>query len=141
MGPCIEKSSGLGFDLQFQSPDLQVGRLKNWRSAQPRRFFETRTPNPLDLQSIQVKFIYSEKATKFCEIFTLLLTGTTQDKSKVKISENFVAFSEYVNFKKNQSTFEWTLVCLKLRLFLFGCNEHNCKILPSYCLSQQTINF
>ena len=23
-----------------------------------------------------VKFIYSEKATKFCEIFTLLLTGT-----------------------------------------------------------------
>ena len=24
-----------------------------------------------------VKFIYSEKATKFCEIFTLILTGTT----------------------------------------------------------------
>ena len=24
-----------------------------------------------------LKFIYSEKATKFCEIFTLLLTGTT----------------------------------------------------------------
>ena len=24
-----------------------------------------------------VKFIYSEKATKFCEIFILLLTGTT----------------------------------------------------------------
>ena len=24
-----------------------------------------------------VKFIYSEKATKFCKIFTLLLTGTT----------------------------------------------------------------
>ena len=43
------------------------------------------------------KFIYSEKATKFCEIFTLLLTGTTQDQSKVKISQNFVAFSEYMN--------------------------------------------
>ena len=27
---------------------------------------------------IQVKFIYSEKATKFCEISTLLLTGTNQ---------------------------------------------------------------
>ena len=27
--------------------------------------------------SLIVKFIYSEKATKFCEIFTLLLTGTT----------------------------------------------------------------
>ena len=33
------------------------------------------------------KFIYSEKATKFCKIFTLLLTGTTYDKSKVKISK------------------------------------------------------
>ena len=47
---------------------------------------------------ISVKFIYSEKATKFCEISTLLLTGTTQDKSKVEISQNFVAFSEYMNF-------------------------------------------
>ena len=42
-----------------------------------------------------VKFIYSEKATKFCEIFTLLLSVV---KSKVKISQNFVAFSEYMNF-------------------------------------------
>ena len=32
-----------------------------------------------------IKFIYSEKATKFCEISTLLLTGTTYDKSKVEI--------------------------------------------------------
>ena len=45
-----------------------------------------------------LKFIYSEKATKFCEIFTLLFTGTTQDKSKVKISQNFVTFLEYMNF-------------------------------------------
>ena len=49
-------------------------------------------------EEFQVKFIYSEKVTKFCEIFTLLLTGTTLDKSKVKISQNFVAFSEYMNF-------------------------------------------
>ena len=48
----------------------------------------------------KLKFIYSEKATKFCEIFTLLLTGTTQDKSKVQISQTFVAFSEYMNFKR-----------------------------------------
>ena len=52
-------------------------------------------------QWIQVKFIYSEKATKFCEISTLLLTGTTQDKSKVEILQNFVAFSEYMNFDNN----------------------------------------
>ena len=45
-----------------------------------------------------VKFIYSEKATKFCEISTVDLTVTTQDKSKVEISQKFVAFSEYMNF-------------------------------------------
>ena len=31
-----------------------------------------------DIGKSQLKFIYSEKATKFCEIFTLLLTGTTK---------------------------------------------------------------
>ena len=31
---------------------------------------------------IHIKFIYSEKATKFCEIFTLLLTGTTYIEQK-----------------------------------------------------------
>ena len=45
-----------------------------------------------------VKFIYSEKATKFCEIFPLLLTTVHTVKSKGKISQNFVAFSEYMNF-------------------------------------------
>ena len=48
--------------------------------------------------SIVIKFIYSEKATKFCEIFPLLLTVCTVVKSKGKISQNFVAFSEYMNF-------------------------------------------
>ena len=46
-----------------------------------------------------LKFIYSEKATKFCEIFTLLLTGTTYDKCDEKNSQKFVVFSEYMNFK------------------------------------------
>ena len=50
--------------------------------------------------SLHVKFIYSEKATKFCEISTLLLTVCTVVKSKVEISRNFVAFSEYMNFEK-----------------------------------------
>ena len=45
-----------------------------------------------------VKFIYLEKATKFCEISILLLTGTTYDKSKEDILKNFVAFSEYMKF-------------------------------------------
>ena len=42
-----------------------------------------------------VKFIYSEKATKFCKIFTLLLSYVVPVKSKVKILQNFVAFLEY----------------------------------------------
>ena len=36
-----------------------------------------------------LKFIYSEKATKFCEIFTLLLSYVVPVKSKVKISQNW----------------------------------------------------
>ena len=54
----------------------------------------------IDSGYFMVKFIHLEKATKFCEIFSLLLTGTTQDKRKVKISQNFLAFSEYMNFNK-----------------------------------------
>ena len=46
-----------------------------------------------------LKFIYSEKATKFCEISTFLLFYVVPVKSKVEISQNFVAFSEYMNFK------------------------------------------
>ena len=52
--------------------------------------------NSVDIFII-IKFIYSEKATKFCDISTLLLSVCTVDKSKVKISQNFVAFSEYTN--------------------------------------------
>ena len=36
---------------------------------------------------------------KFCEIIVLLLSYVVPVKSKMKISQNFVAFSEYVNFK------------------------------------------
>ena len=42
-------------------------------------------------QDLLLKFIYSDKATKFCEIFPLLLTTVNAVKSK--------AFSEYMNFK------------------------------------------
>ena len=49
-----------------------------------------------------LKFIYSEKATKFCEISTVDLTVTTLDKSMVEILQQFVAFSEYMKFKTRQ---------------------------------------
>ena len=45
-----------------------------------------------------VKFIYSEKATKFGKISTLLLPYVVPVKSKVEILQNFVAFLEYMNF-------------------------------------------
>ena len=43
----------------------------------------------------QLKFIYSEKATKFWEIFHLLLTVCTVVQAKVL--QNLVTFSEYIN--------------------------------------------
>ena len=58
-------------------------------------FFWKKRPGFVIFQSNTVKFVYSEKATKIFEISTLLLSV---DKSKVEISQNFVAFSEYMNF-------------------------------------------
>ena len=53
-----------------------------------------------------LKFIYSEKAIKFCETSTLLLSYIVPVKSKVEISQNFVAFPEHMNFKvRRQSTY------------------------------------
>ena len=43
--------------------------------------------------------MYSEKNHKFCEISTLDLSYVVTIKSTVEISQNFMAFSEYVNFK------------------------------------------
>ena len=51
-----------------------------------------------------LKFIFSEKATKFCKIFTFLLSYLSYVvpvKSKVQILQYFVAFSKYMNFRIN----------------------------------------
>ena len=53
--------------------------------------------------------IYFEKATKFCKVSNLLLTVYTAVKSKVEISKNLVAFSEYMNFNK----LSWCLVIVQ----------------------------
>ena len=44
---------------------------------------------------------YSEIPQNFCEIFTLLLSYIVPVNIKVKISQRFVAFLEYMNFNKN----------------------------------------
>ena len=46
---------------------------------------------------LTLKFIHSEKASKFCKISTLLLSYVVPVKIKVEILQNFVAFSEYMN--------------------------------------------
>ena len=51
-----------------------------------------------------LKFIYSEKATQFCEISTLLLSYVVPVKSRLEISQNCVAFSEYMNFTYKSKT-------------------------------------
>ena len=58
-------------------------------------------------KGLPLKSIYSEKASKFCEIFPLLLTYVSVVKSKEKISQIFVAFSEYMNF--NTYTGRWNV--------------------------------
>ena len=47
-----------------------------------------------------LKLIHSEKATKFCEISTIDLSYVVLVKSTVEILQNFVSFSEYMNFNK-----------------------------------------
>ena len=58
----------------------------------------------------ELKFIYSEKATKICKISTLLLTVCITVKSKVETLQNFVAFSEYMNFIKKSPLENWKIV-------------------------------
>ena len=45
-----------------------------------------------------LKYIYSEKGTKFCKIPTVDLSYVVTVKSTVEIPQSFVAFSEYMNF-------------------------------------------
>ena len=78
--------------------------LLNWKKTVPKVQNTSCIKNRSQTFSV-IKFIYSEKATKFCEIFTLLLSYAVPVKSKVKISQNFVAFSEYMNFNQSYQYF------------------------------------
>ena len=53
--------------------------------------------------SERLKFMYSEKAIKFCKTSTVDLSYVVSVKSTVEILQNFVAFSEYMNFKENKN--------------------------------------
>ena len=66
---------------------------------------------------LTVKFIYSEKATKFCEIFPLLLSYVVPVKSNVEILQNFVAFSEYINFNGQLFYYKFKIIALAAKLY------------------------
>ena len=78
-----------------------------------------------------IKFIYSEKATKFCEIFTLLLSYVMPVKSKVKISQNCVPFSEFMNFNSVVGNHSDTYTLGK---FLEEMSRSCCALEPKECM-------
>ena len=78
---------GTGFPTQWSNQ-------RNISSSCVVQISATQTATIGDVRFHFLKFMYSEKTTKFFEIFTLLLTTV---QSKVKILQNFVAFSEYMN--------------------------------------------
>ena len=59
-----------------------------------------RSQKRLILQNAQIKFIYSEKASRFFEISTIDFSYVVTVKSMVEISQNFEAFSQNMNFDK-----------------------------------------
>ena len=87
---------------------------KNWSSDQEKlikfeaeggvfaKFLKSLKPNYFKKQcssSSFLKFIYSDKATKFCEISTNFWLAVHRTNNWWRFRKIFVAFSEYMNFK------------------------------------------
>ena len=85
------------FAFMWNGVHLLISPAASHRSGSLDIFTNLEFPN---FFHIFLKFTYSEKATKFCKISTIDLNGTTLDKSTVGILQNFVAFSDYMNFNK-----------------------------------------
>ena len=51
-------------------------------------------------KDFELKFIYSKKATYFCEMSNVDLSYVVMVKSTVEAFQNLVAYSEYMNFIK-----------------------------------------
>ena len=61
-----------------------------------------------NIHLIDLKFIYSEKAANFCKISTVNLSYVVTIKSTVEITQNFVAFSEYIYSRVQKSIENWS---------------------------------
>ena len=64
-----------------------------------------------------LKFSFSEKATKICRIFLMVLTFTkyvykVNVKTMRKIAQIFVAFSEKQNFNREMNARSKNLICM-----------------------------
>ena len=93
----IPKFKDLGFWTKRSNPAQCV--TSPWRPLNAMLRWPFRKNLRHTVRSL-LKFIYSEKATKFCKISTLLLSYVVPIKSKVEILKNFVAFSECMNFNR-----------------------------------------
>ena len=83
------------FVLIFVSVEVEVRDFRYWPNGIQRPRVKM---NKMHCGHFSLKFIYSEKPTKFCEFFTEDLFVTAKDQYKVEISQNFVVFSECMNF-------------------------------------------
>ena len=76
-------------EIRVCKSDLLKSTKKDWKGFQSDRLYT---------KWQILKFIYPEKTNNFCEISKVDLSYVVTVKSTVEISQNFVAFSEYMNF-------------------------------------------
>ena len=93
---CWKKNCGSKFLVFFRG--LKFWLLAYFFILVNRAKFEPNWTNLIFDIFLLLKFVYSEKATKFCEISILLLSTVHTEKSKVEILHNFEAFSERMKF-------------------------------------------
>ena len=114
---CLSDRKSVRILLELQTPiglleqfvdSLQILDWRSWKNIKS-----------IPSYNKVVNFIYSEKATKFCEIFTLVLSYiiVVPVKCKVNILQIAVAFSEYMNFKRPQPALLGCLLLLSQRAF------------------------
>ena len=78
---------------------------------------QSKNHNEVYGQVILLKFIYFEKATKCCKISTIDLSYVVMVESMVEIFQNFVAFSDNMNFNTH-NFYDGTF---------YSFMEHSCK--------------
>ena len=97
------------FSTFMSIPFLVIGifkfAMKNWKKTSEVGCFSKGEEIFITTVAVQtpvkkqnpVKLIYSEKATKFCKSSTVDLSYVVPVRSTVEVSQNCVAFSEYMN--------------------------------------------